>query len=110
MTRIMTEHNKEIRTIVNDLSRHRRQRRKLVRGRLRVLARQPAHERALADRGEADEADTGDARPGHVEARAAAAAAAAGGEQLALQLGQLRLELAQVVGRCLVLLSLGHLL
>lgn len=97
-------------TIIYNLSRHARQRGELVRGSFRVLARQAAHQRALSDRRKADEADAGDARPGHIETSAAAAtAAAARRKELPLQLGELGLELPQMVGRRLVLLGSGHL-
>ena len=98
-------------TVICDLPRHTRQGSELVRRNLRMLPCQAAHERALPDRGEADEPDTGDAGPRDVEARAGAAAATARRRQeLALELGQFRLQLPDVVGRRLVLLRPSHLL
>ena len=97
-------------TIVRQLSRHRSQCSEFVRRRLRVLAREPAHERTLPHRGKANEPDAGHARARHIKTSAAAADARARREELALELGQLGLELAQVVRRRLVLLRPGHLL
>lgn len=75
-----------------------------------MLPRQPTHEGTLADGREPYEAYARNTRSRHVEARAAAAApSAAGREQLALQLGELGLELPEMEGRGLVLLCPGHL-
>ena len=98
------------RAVVGDLAGHRGQRRELVGGGLGVLARQVGHERALADRGESDEADTGDARARDIEACASAAAAARRGEEFALELGKFGFELAEMVRCRLVFLGPSHLL
>lgn len=76
-------------TIIDDLARHGRQGRELVRRRLGMLPRQPAHQRTLPHRGEPDEADTRNTRPRDVEPRATAAAAARGRQELTLQLREL---------------------
>lgn len=49
-----------------------------------MLARQFAHEGTLADRGEADEANTGYTRPGHVEPGSAATSSTRRRQQFSL--------------------------
>lgn len=60
----------------------------------------------FTDRRETDKAHTGDTRARDIETEAAAATAAAAArrDQLTLELGKLRTQLAKVVGRGLVLL------
>lgn len=96
-------------TVVRDLTRHGCKGCEFVRGSLRVLTSQTTHQRTLSDRWETDEADTGNTSSGDIEASAASTTTSRGGEQLALELGQFGLELTQMIGGRLVLLSLGHL-
>lgn len=96
-------------TIIDDLPRHRRQRRKLIRRRLRMLPRQTTHERTLAHRREPYKPYTRDTRPCDIKACAATTTAATRGEELALQLGELGFELAEMEGRGFVFLRPGHL-
>lgn len=96
-------------TVVHDLTRNRGQSGEFIGCSLRVLARQPTHQRTLAHGREPDEANTGHTSPGHVEACTAATSASTRSQELALQLGQLGLELAQMERSRLVLLGLGHL-
>jgi hypothetical protein len=83
-------------TVIDNLTRHRGQGGEFVGGSLRVLACQSAHERTLAHRREADEANTGYACSGHIETGTTATTSAAGSQQFALELGQLGLKLAQM--------------
>ena len=96
-------------TVIDNLTRHRGQGGEFVGGSLRVLACQSAHERTLAHRREADEANTGYACSGHIETSTSATTSATGSQQFALELGQLGLKLTQMVRSRLVLLGFGHL-
>lgn len=96
--------------VVDDLTGHAGERRELVGGRLGVLPCQPAHQRTLADRGEANKSDAGNSSASDVEARTTAAAAAARrGEEFAFEFSEFCLELAEMVRRGFVFLSPGHL-
>ena len=93
-------------------ARDARQRRELVRGHgaLRLAAGQHVEQSALADRGEADEADARVAVPRHVEAVARAARRALGAQHhLRLEARELGLEHAEVELGGLVLLRARHL-
>lgn len=97
------------RTVVHDLARHGGQSGELVCRNLRVLPSESTHERTLPYRGESDEANTRYTGPRHVEASTRAATAAGWHKKFALKLGQLGLELTQMVRSGLVLLSTSHL-
>jgi len=97
----------DARAAVVHRARDARERRELVRGhgRLALAAREHVEQRALADRGEADEADARVAVARHVEAVAGAAGRALCAEHdLGLEARDLGLEHAQVELRRLVLL------
>lgn len=96
-------------TVVHDLTRHRCEGCEFVCGSFRVLACQSAHQRTLSDGRKANEADTGDTRSGNIKTGTATTTTTGGGEQLALEFGELRFKLTQMVRGRLVLLSLGHL-
>lgn len=74
-----------------------------------MLARQLAHQRALSNRRKANEANGSNTGSGYIEAGATTTSASGRREQLSLKLGQLGLELTQMISSGFVLLGLGHL-
>mmetsp|Transcript_5228 Transcript_5228/g.22235 ORF Transcript_5228/g.22235 Transcript_5228/m.22235 type:complete len:389 (-) Transcript_5228:61-1227(-) len=103
-------HDLKLRAAVKEVSRNGSKRRELVRRRQTLRAGELAQQRALAHGGKTNQPHTRVARLGHVKAFASPATATlAAGDELRLQLRQLRLQQPQMLRRGLVLLGLGHL-
>ena len=99
----------DLRVVVMDHAGDARERGELVRGGFGVRAGSQSQQRGLPHRGKSDQRDPAVSVLRHLEPVALAAAALGGSEQLRAELGEFRLQDAEMPFRGLVLLRAGHL-